>query len=131
MKINRKMLAAVLFAFAAGVAITQPLTSNWMEQGGIIWHIGGDLDIETGGEIDVEAGSALRLQNAGTVVLAAGSTTAVVTGLSLTDTAYSVYFEPTDNVSIMSTSSKLSTGFTVTYQTATGSPTVRYHVFHH
>lgn len=68
-------LAAILPLVVAGIALTQPSDSNWREQGGLVWHIGGDLDIESGGEIEVESGGTLDIQS-GSTVTNAGTTTA-------------------------------------------------------
>lgn len=148
------ILAAALLGVAAGVALTQPSDSNWREQGGLIWHIGGDLDVESGGGIDIESGGALVADDGATVTLnttsniagplkvggtkggvtltlAAGATTASATGLALGDADYTVFHEPTANVSIMSISNKSATGFDVSYQTATGSPSVRFTIVHY
>lgn len=148
------ILAAALLGVAAGVALTQPSDSNWREQGGLIWHIGGDLDVESGGEIDIEAGGALVADAESTVTLNttstiagplkvsgtkggvtltlnAGSTTKSATGLELGDGSYAVYHEPTANVTIVSIDNKTATGFDVKYQADGVSPDVRFTIVHY
>jgi hypothetical protein len=53
------VLTIVAVCFAASV-------SNYREQGGARWVIGGSLDVESGGDLDVESGGALKI--AGTQV---------------------------------------------------------------
>jgi len=65
MKIRILLLLAV--AFIAGLALAQNV-SNYMEQGGARWVIGGSLDVVSGGDLDIESGGALKI--AGTAVTA-------------------------------------------------------------
>lgn len=167
-----QLAAALLLGIAVGVAVTQPTTSNWSDQGGENWHVGGDLDIETGGEIDVESGASLILDSGSTLTNAAASTHSGATtfsgtvtqnstvtasaavewsgssttvqlpltvsgnsyaasGLSLGDTDYMVWLEPTANVTVLDVGTKTATGFTVTYICDTADTTVRAAVLHY
>lgn len=63
-----KGVAATLFLaalVAAGIAVAQNV-SNYMEQGGARWVIGGSLDVVSGGDLDIESGASLKI--AGTAI---------------------------------------------------------------
>jgi len=67
---KRFLFGAVSFAVicAAGIVFAQVPSSNYREQGGVRWVVGGSLDVSSGGEIDVESGGYLKL--AGTALTA-------------------------------------------------------------
>lgn len=50
-------------------------TSNNMEQGGAVWNIEGDLDIESGGEINVKSGADLDIESGATFKIAGTTVT--------------------------------------------------------
>lgn len=61
---KRKLIWAALCVavlLLAGVAIGQYTTSNYHEQGGARWVIGGSLDVASGGDLDIESGGSLKL----------------------------------------------------------------------
>lgn len=61
----RTLWLALLLALVlvAGVALGQYSASNYREQGGARWVIGGELAITTGGELDGTEGGAVRIPN--------------------------------------------------------------------
>lgn len=72
------LLVASLIAFAFA-AIAQLASSNYREQGGLRWVIGGSLDVESGGEIDIESGGALKID--GTAVTSTAAELNAVDGI--------------------------------------------------
>lgn len=57
---RNRIILVLAVVFAAGIAIGQNV-SNYMEQGGERWVIGGTLDIASGGELDIESGGTLEV----------------------------------------------------------------------
>lgn len=67
---NRSSTLSILgaiFALLLTVVVAQNV-SNYFEQGGARWVVGGSIDVISGGEIDVESGGSLKI--AGTQVTA-------------------------------------------------------------
>lgn len=64
--------------------------SNYMEQGGARWVIGGSLDVASGGDLDIESGASLKL--AGTAIS--------VTAAELNDSIIQIHVE---DISVAST----------------------------
>lgn len=62
------------------VALAQYSTSNYREQGGARWVIGGSLDVASGGDLDVESGGALKI--AGTAMSASAAELNVLDGVT-------------------------------------------------
>lgn len=72
-----------LFSFLLGVAVfllVAAQTSNYMEQNGARWVIGGSIDIASGGEIDIESGGALKI--AGTAITTSAAEINYLDGLT-------------------------------------------------
>lgn len=61
------LLASVAAFIGGSVAIAQNV-SNYMEQGGARWVVGGSLDVASGGDLDIESGGAIKI--AGTAISA-------------------------------------------------------------
>lgn len=56
---------------------------NWMQHEGAIWHIGGELEVESGGYIDIESGGMLKFAGTDkTAILAAAVAKPVAGGSS-------------------------------------------------
>lgn len=55
------VLLAAVSLIVAGIAIGQYNVSNYMEQGGARWVIGGSLDVASGGDLDIESGGAFKI----------------------------------------------------------------------
>ncbi len=80
----RKLLSYTAVGLVLGwgaFAIAQNV-SNYMEQGGARWVIGGSLDVASGGDLDIESGASLKI--AGTTVAATAAELDVLNGSSLT-----------------------------------------------
>jgi len=81
----RKRLSFTIAAFAlavfAGLALAQNV-SNYKEQGGARWVIGGSLDVAPGGDLDVESGATLKI--AGTAVTSTAAELNKLDGASAT-----------------------------------------------
>lgn len=54
------IMALLLVALLCGPVLAQNV-SNYMEQGGTRWVVGGVLDVVSGGEIDIESGGAFKI----------------------------------------------------------------------
>jgi len=65
-----------------------PNTSNYSEQGGAKWVVGGeleitgDLSIESGGEIDIESGGALKIAGTDKTAILAAAVAAPLAGVA-------------------------------------------------
>jgi hypothetical protein len=59
MKKKILIFTAVIMVVAIGYVIAQNV-SNYMEQGGSRWVIGGSLDVASGGDLDIESGASLK-----------------------------------------------------------------------
>lgn len=66
----RRAIVLCVLLVAGGALLAQNV-SNYMEQGGSRWVIGGSLDVVSGGDLDVETGGALKI--AGTTVTASAA----------------------------------------------------------
>ena len=87
------LIAAVVMAVGLAIAYS---TSNYMEQGGARWVVGGQLDVVSGGELDVESGGALKI--AGTQVTASATELNLLDGLTIAN--YEVVSEETKDTLI-------------------------------
>lgn len=75
-------LLGVVMVAAGGIAWAYN-TSNYMEQGGSRWAIGGSLDVLSGGDLDVESGGAFKI--AGTAVTSTAAELNVLDGVTATE----------------------------------------------
>lgn len=60
MNIKYLFMAVLAFCVMAAPASAQNV-SNYMEQGGARWVVGGSLDVASGGDLDIESGGSLKL----------------------------------------------------------------------
>lgn len=78
-----KKILGILAGFGilafVGLAVAQNV-SNYMEQGGARWVIGGSLDIASGGDLDVESGASLKI--AGTAITSTAAELNILDGVS-------------------------------------------------
>lgn len=77
------IFAALILVLAAGIGIAQYSASNYREQGGLRWVIGGSLDVISGGDLDVESGGALKI--AGTQITSSAAELNALDGISGTN----------------------------------------------
>lgn len=63
----KKFKSIFLFSLLTIFLLAQNV-SNYMDQGGAVWHIAGELEVESGGVLDIESGGSLKL--AGTAITA-------------------------------------------------------------
>lgn len=63
-----------LAVLCCGVAYAQLANSNYEEQGGLKWHIGGELEVESTGEISVESSGLLDVESGGEIDINSGAT---------------------------------------------------------
>ena len=55
-----------------------PNVNNYRDQGGELWHIAGELEIESGGELNVESGGVLNIESGGALKIAGTDKTAIL-----------------------------------------------------
>ena len=78
---RNRIILVLAVIFAAGIAIGQNV-SNYMEQGGERWVIGGSLDVVSGGDLDIESGASLKI--AGTAITSTATELNAVDGIATT-----------------------------------------------
>lgn len=64
------------------VALAQYNTSNYREQGGARWVVGGSCDVASGGDLDIESGGAIKI--AGTTITSTAAELNVLDGVTAT-----------------------------------------------
>lgn len=92
------ILGLVLFGIAA-VAVAQYSVSNYREQGGARWVIGGSLDVVSGGDIDIESGGALKIAGSDktTILARPGRSSFNICGEATTVNNNTVYYGAADD----------------------------------
>lgn len=111
---NNMSRRAWLLAFLAGflaLGLWSQNVSNYMEQGGARWVIGGSLDVASGGDLDIESGATFKI--AGTAVTASAAELNKADGVSATS-----YPVTTEGVSFVEDGS--GTSYTATIEVPAG-----------
>ena len=89
-----KHIFTVLLILIIAAVVYAASVSNYREQGGERWVIGGSLDVISGGDLDIESGGALKLD--GTAITATAAEMNILAGAS--DGFGSLLLDPTDVV---------------------------------
>lgn len=94
--------AVLAVVFIASIAFAANV-SNFKEQGGARWVVGGSLDVATGGDLDIESGGALKI--AGTAVTSSAAELNITDGVTATATELNETFLTVEIVDVSTASS--------------------------
>lgn len=83
MKKTLLILLLILGLVPLSLTAQTPATPNYMEGGGAVWNIGGDLDIESGGDLNIKSGGDFEIESGADINIASGGAITVAAGGTL------------------------------------------------